>query len=192
MTNYFRCQEGKYQPSEGQTSCLTCDPGYYCPGGQPQQIACRQSEGHYCPNFGMSSPLSISPGYFNNFGTTEQFKCTKGFYCPGGNSGIRQCEMSTWVGDTTSTRHRKLTTDTSGTESYYIWRPTTIYNNLNTSYNDCKIPEGSYCGSGVSVAQSDQCETNCCTYHSSSFGVNSRKCMTRSSDGRGPLGYECV
>jgi hypothetical protein len=124
--------------------------------------------------------------------------CEKGYYCPGipvstgtneltvsGGSvvegGLIKCPSSTWDSST-----GLLTQDT--TNSYYIWDPTTIVDGtrINSSYKDCKIPAGEYCGyNATNYAFSDMCETDCCAYHSSSSWTS--KCVPKGDNNNSKL-----
>ena len=96
------CPAGTYTGTTGQTSCTTCQDGYYCPGGQ-NRVACPVgTEGTGSGKNSQATGCSACQiGYYNNTtgaaactgcaagtytGTTGQTACTTcqdGYYCPG-------------------------------------------------------------------------------------------------------------
>lgn len=66
--------------------CISCLPGFYCPGGN-QQIPCRL---HSSSAAGASSQAQCScvPGYYSLEDDTECFKCQPNTYCPGGRATV--------------------------------------------------------------------------------------------------------
>jgi hypothetical protein len=77
------CNQGFYQPKEGQTSCLEAEPGHYVGAtGQSSQTAC--PAGYYQPNKAANACLEAEPGhYVPSAGQASQTACPAGFYQPG-------------------------------------------------------------------------------------------------------------
>ncbi|GKT35455.1 uncharacterized protein PTSG_02037, partial [Aduncisulcus paluster] len=81
------CHNGFYQDSEGQSSCLTCPAGYYCPSDATNGIISPTpcDEGYYC----QSGSASMQECPVGTYGKTayltaesECSDCLAGKYCP--------------------------------------------------------------------------------------------------------------
>lgn len=73
-----RCNPGEYAAA-GQTSCLQCDKGFYC------------------PNVSLASPLPCFNGtYTDTVGQTQCQLCTAGHFCPFASQGEQPCENGTY------------------------------------------------------------------------------------------------
>lgn len=77
------CENGSYQPNNGQSSCLTCPIGSFCPEGSVEPVEC--PVGYYCEiGTGSTSILIPNP---DGSGTTISVdvpttKCPAGLYQP--------------------------------------------------------------------------------------------------------------
>ncbi|OAF70389.1 hypothetical protein A3Q56_01861 [Intoshia linei] len=78
-----KCIFGKYNKLDGQSSCLVCDVGYYCPNmGTSVQTVC--PVGFYCTS-GSSTPIGCPTGTFLDVTSkgllTDCKSCNGGKYC---------------------------------------------------------------------------------------------------------------
>ena len=97
---------GKYQSSEGQSSCIDCPPGYSCPVNSMDKVVCDPgyvSEakaavcdpcpgGKYQPNSGQSECLECEAGYECPPGSIDQNICVAGTYSELGAASCAQCD----------------------------------------------------------------------------------------------------
>ena len=81
----YPCSPGTFNNMTGQkdiSSCLPCLQGHYCAGyGNPQTTALCAA-GWFCNGSSISNKPSINGG-----------KCMPGFYCPGGSSAPKKCDL---------------------------------------------------------------------------------------------------
>jgi hypothetical protein len=93
----FDCPMGTYSVNTGQTSktsCITCDPGKYCPLHSSSQTSC--TAGNYCPQ-GSGRQIPCPEGYYCADPAQPPVKCPESVYCPAGtatNYGL-QCAQPT-------------------------------------------------------------------------------------------------
>ena len=90
------CNDGTYQPSEGQSTCISCPERFYCFKNDTslamEPIAC--PIGSYCPS-GTAIPIPCPSGYYGNSeslaSADECTLCPSGKYCI---NGIIQADCS--------------------------------------------------------------------------------------------------
>ena len=95
------CKNGLYQDTEGQTSCKSCDAGYYCPDGENVANAFQTqcAAGSYTDETGQSScSLCLTGGtYQNQSGQTSCLSCPAGKYSdaldPASVTGNTSCKV---------------------------------------------------------------------------------------------------
>ncbi|XP_071958738.1 uncharacterized protein [Antedon mediterranea] len=86
-TSYpLACLPGTYNPSIGQSECLECEPGYWCPENSTDYQDTPCPTGHYCPAGTPSSDQYPCPkGYYNDYEgqqTLDDCKpCPPGKFC---------------------------------------------------------------------------------------------------------------
>ncbi|KAG9392920.1 FG-GAP repeat [Carpediemonas membranifera] len=81
QTVQVECNNGMYQPSRGQTSCETADPGFYVPatGANVDQVPC--GTGRYSAGSGASACTAADAGYYvDDEDRTAQAVCCNGKY----------------------------------------------------------------------------------------------------------------
>ncbi|KAL0230075.1 hypothetical protein PCE1_003639 [Barthelona sp. PCE] len=67
------CEDGFYQPSTGQSSCLECPAGSKCPDKD-------------------SAPVQCADGFYSNAGAMTCTVCSAGTYCPAGATTEQACD----------------------------------------------------------------------------------------------------
>ena len=96
-----RCAAGTYQSQAGQTSCLACNPGYYCPSGAAALIPC--PAGYFSNATGLQSANQCTqtyPGYVARAGGTQQTPCAAGTVAVTGGLACTPCAASTYQNET--------------------------------------------------------------------------------------------
>ncbi|XP_022100039.1 zonadhesin-like [Acanthaster planci] len=91
------CLSGTYNPLRGQSECLDCEAGFWCP---ENSTAADQPcpRGHYCPNgTAYATQYPCPKGYYNDFEQKSQLDdckpCEPGYYCasPGREAVTDEC-----------------------------------------------------------------------------------------------------
>lgn len=92
------CETGSYQPNQGQTSCIDCPAGFFCPRNTSQLTGRECSKGFTCAKkvrsqcgqgtynmlLGQASRTACvpcDPGHFCQSPELAPQKCDKGFFC---------------------------------------------------------------------------------------------------------------
>ena len=107
----------------GQLDCKDCPPGYYCPAGGSEPVACPKGTYNPIPLRGslgecrscISGTACPRPGL-----TWPPVKCDAGYYCPAGsslpNETIHACPAGTYT-DYHNLTHARECTDCPGRQS---------------------------------------------------------------------------
>jgi hypothetical protein len=144
------CPAGTYNNAIGQTSCGTCQAGYYCTGGGNAPVIC--PAGSYCPAGTSSANEYVCPigTYSTNTGLTQVSQCDQcaaGMYCPTLGSGVPagNCSAGHFCGGGSSTA---TPADSDGYHISYVGDTCVVATNAST--NDV-CPAGHYCPEGSSA-----------------------------------------
>ncbi|KAG9397435.1 CEGP1 protein [Carpediemonas membranifera] len=79
----YPCNDGHYQPSSGQSSCLVAAAGYYVPAdGQPHTSATPCAAGYFAKYSGLSSCTATPAGFYSPGTTSGPLPCNSGKYQP--------------------------------------------------------------------------------------------------------------
>lgn len=92
------CVAGNYQPNQGQTSCISCPKGYYCPTETSDYTSNKCDKGYYCDASSTNSKqTACTAGYYNPtdyaFDSSFCVPCDSGSYCelPGLSAPTASC-----------------------------------------------------------------------------------------------------
>ena len=172
------CPAGTYtdvRGTETEAQCKTCEAGYYCPKGSPEQLVCPL--GFYCPaNIGAPEPCPEGTFGEKLFLTEEAecTDCTKGYYCD--SVGLLQPRGACYPGYIcTGGASVPAPTDTTGSicpaggycpsGSFEPWAcpPGTFASTEGqVDASDCEqCTPGSYCSGSNSDTVTGECEAGC-------------------------------
>eukprot|EP00704_Kipferlia_bialata_P000894 g894.t1 len=135
--DHVECVPGEYQPSTGQSECITCPAGYYCVTGSTTYVGSKCDPGHYCPEGSSTATENACPAgtYYTTTGNDSLAHCID---CPPG----KYCEGSAC-----------LTPTDVCTQGYYCTLAATVSTPLDDDTQGGNIcPAGSYCPAGASTA----------------------------------------
>ena len=138
-TDGTQCAAGSYQSLTGQTACVTCPAGYYCPLGSVSPTACPSGTYRAATAGAIDTDcIETSQGYYVTDGGTTKTLCEAGYRCPTSRNPVR-------VPCNTPTEYQDLAGQTSC--------KTCIEGNIcPTRTQTFACPAGSWCLSGAATA----------------------------------------
>lgn len=87
------CNSGYYaHASTGWYACLSCIPGYYCPGVGPTSYSC--PAGYYCAGYGLSTYTACSSGKYSSGGASYCSTCPESGLSATAATSINSCYVT--------------------------------------------------------------------------------------------------